>query len=387
MLLHSSRSENLPQNCLHRTSRHWKRKINIVILRSLQTLNYRNLEATRVLFRGGVTAIVGGNGQGKTNVLEAAFLALTGVLDVNRVETVIRLGETEGFVGAEVERDDGITKVEVGLAPGKKLAKVDGVRVKTADLARHASAVLIRPEDSELVHGSPSQRRAFLDALVSRMSPRYGQVLQSYERVVTQRNAVLKQVNTESWMLDVWDAKLVELGSELMRLRRRAVARLKTLSAEAHAVLTGNGKRLELELIETARLDDYGAHLLEKQREERARGSTAVGPHRDDLTIKLDALFAADYASRGEARTIALALRKAEYDLLSEKFREPPVLLIDDFTAELDSSRREFLLEMAAAAPQAIVTGTEAPSSASRLYSISHGALESTQNALFVGKT
>jgi DNA replication and repair protein RecF len=357
-----------------------------VILRSLQTLHYRNLESGRLSFRGGVTGIVGGNGQGKTNVLESAFPALTGVLDVSRVETVIRLGETEAFVGAEVERDDGITKLEVGLAPGKKLAKVDGARVKTADLARHASAVLIRPEDAELVHGSPSQRRAFLDALVSRMSPRYAQALQSYERVVSQRNAVLRQPHIQDWMLEVWDAKLVELGAELMRLRRRAVTRLKTLSDEAHAKLTGNGKKLELNLIETARLETYNEHLNEKRREELARGSTAIGPHRDDLEIKLDGLAALDYASRGEARTIALALRKAEYDLLSEKFKEPPVLLIDDFTAELDSSRRQFLLELAAAAPQAIVTGTEAPSSAARLYTIHHGALESVQSALFATK-
>ena len=354
-----------------------------MILRSLQTLHYRNLEPSRLAFQGGVTAIVGGNGQGKTNVLEAAFLVLTGVLDVTRVETVIRLGEREGFVGAEVERDDGVTRLEVGLAPGRKVAKVDGARVKTADLARHASAVLIRPEDSDLVHGSPGQRRAFLDALVSRMSPRYTMALQSYERVVTQRNAVLKQ-NHEDWMLEIWDAKLSELGAEIMRLRRRAVTRLKSLSDEAHATLTGNGKRLEIALVETARLEDYGAHILEKRREERARGSTALGPHRDDLEIKLAGLPAADYASRGEARTIALSLRKAEYDLLSQKFGEPPVLLIDDFTAELDSSRREFLLEMAALAPQAIVTGTESPPSAARLYSIHAGALESKQSALFV---
>lgn len=353
-----------------------------MILRSLNTIHYRNLEATRVAFSTGVTAVVGGNGQGKTNLLEAAFLALTGVLEVSRVETVIRLGEREAFVGAEVEREDGVTRLEVGLAPGRKLAKVDGVRVKTADLVRHASAVLIRPEDSELVHGSPGTRRAFLDALVSRMSPRYTQALQSYERVVTQRNAVLRQPH-EDWMLEVWDAKLADLGAEIMRLRRRAVARLKTLATDAHATLTGSGKRLELELIETARLDDYGAHILEKRLEERARGSTALGPHRDDLEIKLDSLMAVDYASRGEARTIALALRKAEFDLLSEKFREPPVLLIDDFTAELDSSRRAFLLEMAGSAPQAIVTGTEPAPSAARLYQIHHGALESVQRALF----
>jgi DNA replication and repair protein RecF len=344
-----------------------------MILRSLQTLNYRHLEAGKLEFQTGVMAVVGGNAQGKTNLLEAAFVCLTGVLEVSKVETVIRLGEREAFVGAQLERDDGITKLEVGLARGKKLAKVDGVRVKTADLARHASAVLIRPEDADLVHGSPSMRRAFLDALVSRMSPRYAQALVLYERTLAQRNAALK---VGAAGLEVWDSRFTELGGEIMRLRRRAVIKLKTLSEVAHSELAGNNKKLELNLIETARLEDFDVHLGEKRREELARGSSAIGPHRDDLEIKLGHVLALDYASRGEARTVALALRKAEFDLLTEKFGEAPVLLIDDFTAELDAHRRGFLLELATGVPQAIVTGTQAPDHAKLQFKIENGKLE-----------
>ena len=344
-----------------------------MILRSLQTLNYRHLEAAKLEFSSGLIAVVGGNAQGKTNLLEAAFVCLTGVLEVSRVETVIRLGEREAFVGAELMREDGITKLEVGLAKGKKLAKVDGVRVKTADLARHASAVLIRPEDADLVHGSPSQRRAFLDALVARMSPRYAQALQLYERTLAQRNAALKSGGVG---LEVWDARFSDLGTEIMRLRRRAVNKLRTLSQAAHSSLAGNSKKLELTLVETARLEDFHVHLNEKRREELARGSSAIGPHRDDLEIKLGNVLALDYASRGEARTIALAMRKAEFDLLSEKFGEAPVLLIDDFTAELDAYRRGFLLKLALSVPQAIVTGTEAPDHADKRFKIENGKLE-----------
>ncbi len=315
---------------------------------------------------------------GKSNLLEAIFLCLTGVVEVSKLETVVQLGEKEAFVGAEVEREDGLTKLEVGLAPGKKRAKVDGVTVRVAELARHASAVLIRPEDADLIHGSPSLRRGFLDALVSRVSPRYGQLLQQYERVVQQRNAVLKLERLEDWMLEVWDEKLLEYGSEIMRLRRRAMSRLSEIAQESHANLAGNNKTLVLTLLETARLDDLQAHLQEKRREEMARGSTAIGPHRDDLEITLAGTKAADYASRGEARTIALAMRQAEFILLSEKFKESPVLLIDDFTAELDSSRRDYLLNMAAAAPQAIVTGTEAPPRADKSYTITDGRLDAS---------
>ncbi len=347
-----------------------------MLLRSLSTLNFRNLKAGKLEFKPGITAIVGGNGMGKSNLLEAIFLCLTGVLEVSKLETVVQLSEKEAFVGAEIERQDGISKLEVGLAPGKKRAKVDGVTVRVAELARHASAVLIRPEDADLIHGNPGLRRGFLDALVSRVSPRYGQLLGQYERVVQQRNAVLKLERVEDWMLEVWDEKLLEYASEIMRLRRRAMNRLTEIAKESHTNLAGNNKILELKLLETARLDDLQTHLKEKRREEIARGSTAIGPHRDDLEIRLAGTKAADYASRGEARTIALAMRQAEFILLSEKFKEAPILLIDDFTAELDSSRRDYLLTMAAAAPQAIVTGTEAPPRADKSLHIQDGALE-----------
>ncbi len=167
-----------------------------VILRAVHLLHYRNLDAARLSITPGLTGVVGSNGQGKTNLLEGIYLALTGILNVSRIETAITLGQHEGFVGVELEREDGLTRLEVGLAPGKKLARVDGNRVRAAELSRHGAAVWIRPEDAELVHGSPAGRRAFLDALVSRMSPRYAQVLALFERTLTQRNAVLRQADT-----------------------------------------------------------------------------------------------------------------------------------------------------------------------------------------------
>lgn len=345
-----------------------------VILRAVQLLNYRNLDSGRVSFAPGLTGVVGGNGQGKTNLLEAIFVALTGVLEVSRIETAIKLGQMEAFVGVELEREDGITRLEVGLAPGKKLARVDGNRVRAAELARHGAAVWIRPEDAELVHGSPSRRRAFLDGLVSRMSPRYAQSLVLYERTLTQRNAVLKHADRAGTTgLEVWDTRLAELGAEIMNLRRRALNRLAGLALEAHAGLAANGKKLELSLTETAPADGFLEALQSRRREELARGTTAIGPHRDDISIQLADLKADEYASRGEARTIALALRKAEFDLFTEKFGEPPVLLVDDFTAELDRERRAHLLALVSGAPQAIVTGTESPPGAKRILEMHAG--------------
>lgn len=335
-----------------------------VQLESLSTLNYRNLAPCTLRFPAGVTGVFGENGAGKTNLLEAAYLSLTGLTDVTRLEQLVQQGEQEAYVRADLESGGSLSIQEVGLGRGRRQLKVDGVRVRAGDLPR-GSAVWIRPEDSELVFGSPSGRRAFLDSLLSRLSARYGQQLSRYERTVSQRNAALR--SGEEWAMQVWDETLVKLGGEIMLFRRRALTRLNELSAEANAAL-GSRKELVLTLLETTTPEDFAHDLQTRRAEELARGSTVSGPHRDDLALTLGGFPATEYASRGEGRTIALALRRAELELLSERFGEKPVLLVDDFTAELDPARRAFLLELASSVPQAIVTGTErAPGAAQTL--------------------
>jgi DNA replication and repair protein RecF len=332
-----------------------ERRIEGVHLESLSTLNYRNLAPDTLYFPAGVTGVYGENGAGKTNLLEAAYLALTGLTDVNRLEQLVQAGEKEAYVRADLQQGGSLSVQEVGLGRGRRQLKVDGVRVKTGDLPR-GSAVWIRPEDSELVFGPPAGRRAYLDALLSRLSARYAEQLARYERTVSQRNAALK--GGEEWAMHVWDESLLKLGGDIMLFRRRALTRLDELAGEANAAL-GSRKPLRLTLTESTTPEDYARDLTARRSEELARGATVTGPHRDDLTLTLGDFAASEYASRGEGRTVALALRRAELELLSEKFGEKPVLLIDDFSAELDPTRRAFLLDLAASVPQAIVTGTE----------------------------
>lgn len=326
-----------------------------MLLSALSTLNYRNLAPGTLEFPEGVTGIYGENGAGKTNLLEAAYLALTGQTDVTRLEQLVQLGEKEAYVRADLQQGGSLSIQEVGLGRGRRQMKVDGVKSRTGDLPR-GSAVWIRPEDSELVFGSPSGRRAYLDSLLSRLSARYGQQLQRYERTVSQRNAALR--GGEDWAMHVWDDSLVKLGTDIMLFRRRALSRLDELAREANAAL-GSRKPLLLALSESTTPETYAADMAGRRAEELARGSTVTGPHRDDLVLTLGDFPAGDFASRGEGRTVALALRRAELELLAEKFGEKPVLLIDDFTAELDPHRRQYLLDLAASVPQAIVTGTE----------------------------
>lgn len=329
-------------------------------LRALSTLNYRNLAPATLRLAPGLISVAGPNGAGKTNVQEAIYLVLTGLTGAARLEQLVTRGETEAYVRADLMREEGLSVLEVGLGRGRRSAKVDGVRVRAQDLPR-GSAVWLRPEDSELVLGPPGNRRAFLDALLSRLSARYAHAHARYERHLAQRNAALRTGELgagELGGLEVWDSQLAALGAELLTLRRRVLARLEPLTGKAHAALGGH-KNLTLRLQETTSPEGFLDDLRRRRGEELARGATLSGPHRDDLIIELGGLAAGDYASRGEARTIALSLRKAELDLLSERVGEPPVLLIDDWTAELDPRRRAFLLDLARGVPQAIVTGTE----------------------------
>lgn len=342
-----------------------------MLLRSLSQINFRNLRTPRLEFGPGVTAVVGQNASGKSNLLDAIYLGVSGELPSGKVAEALRLGEEEGFVGVKLERQDGLIGVEVGLAPGRKVIRLDGQLVRSYELARVAAAVLITPEDSELVHGSPSARRGYLDALLGKLSLRYALVLREYTRVVEQRNAALRSPSDPT--LEVWTEKFLELGEVINDLRRRAVARVAELARTTYAEIAQDGKVFGVAL---GSADVALSEALERARpEERARGVTVVGPHRDELLLTLDGHSVQAYGSRGEARTAALALRVAEYRLLLDKHGEAPVLLLDDFTAELDAGRRAYLLSLAAETPQAVVTGTEAPPQYQACYAVAAGVV------------
>lgn len=344
-----------------------------MLLLSVSQLNFRNLVTPRLEFSKGITAIVGQNASGKSNLLDALYLGCTGELPSGKIVESVRLGETEGFVGVKLEREDGISTIEVGLAPGRKVVRLDGQTVRPFDVARVAAAVLVTPEDADLVHGAPASRRAYLDTLLSRLSLRYALLLREYTRVVEQRNSVLRQSYLDP-TLEVWTAKFVELGDAIIKLRSRALSRIRELAETTYSEVAGDGKMLHVSLASEA---DEAATLAERlsasRFEERTRGVTVVGPHRDDLNLTLDGHSVQAYGSRGEARTTSLALRVAEYRLLLEKHGEAPILLLDDFTAELDANRRAYLLELAASTPQAVVSGTEKPPQYNALYHVSAG--------------
>ena len=343
-------------------------------VRALRQLHFRNLTTHELLLPAGVTCVVGRNAAGKSNLIDALYLACTAQLASGTLAQTLRFGSSEGFVGVDLLLNDEERRISIGLAAGRKSVRIDDQLARSAEVARLGGAVRIAPEDAALVHGPPAQRRGFLDDLLSRLSLRYALVLRGYHRVVEQRNAALRDPQALA-TVPVWDAKLLELGGEIDSLRARVLTRLAPLAASTYRAVASDAKTLGLTLARAAGELELAAALAASRSEERARGVTLVGPHRDDLNLTLDGHEVRSFGSRGEARTAALALRVAEFALLEERHQTPPLLLIDDIAAELDADRRGYLLALARRSPQALVTGTEAPDGADRVWRIHEGTV------------
>ncbi|MER3443656.1 MAG: DNA replication and repair protein RecF [Meiothermus sp.] len=322
----------------------------------LRQSNFRNLVTAEFAPGPGLSTLVGGNAQGKTNLLEAIFLALGGELKNGMMERV-RFGQSEARLLAEVETTFGSSRLETRLSQGGREVYLNESSASLRELAQLPGAVLLGPEDLELVLGAPEERRRFLDLLLSRFSARYRAILSQYNRALQQRNALLKMGGAG---IGVWNQELVKYGSEILNLRRRILGKLKPLARDAYAELAPG--ELALELFETVDPVHFLQALESGLQDDLQRGVTSVGPHRDDLNILLGGLEAGKYASRGEARSITLALRLAEHRLLWAHHDEAPLLLVDEWHTELDARRRQALLNYAESLPQAILAGLEAPS-------------------------
>ncbi len=349
-------------------------------LRSLAVTDFRSYPGAELEFEPGVTALVGPNGHGKTNLVEA--LGYLATLSSHRVATdapLVRSGAERAVVRGTVVRDERDTLLEVEITPGKaNRARINGAAVpKARDVLGVLRSVLFAPEDLGIVKGDPALRRTYLDDLLVARSPRYAAVHADYERVLKQRNALLKsaggarRAGTGLRTLDVWDSHLATAGAAVLAGRHDLIAALRPLVDKAYSGVSHGGgpalldyrSSLADDVAESADRDllaaALSAALAESRERELDRGITLVGPHRDDLVLSLGELPARGYASHGESWSFALALRLAAYDLLCSDGGEP-VLVLDDVFAELDDQRRESLAELVAPAEQVLITAAVA---------------------------
>lgn len=333
----------------------------------LELAGFRNYRSASLELAPGVTVLIGPNGQGKTNLVEAIVVLATGSSHrVSSDQALIMQGEDQAIVRARLQHGERAITVEAELnrvAPNRILVNRAPVRAKEA--RRYLDAVIFAPEDLGLVRDEPGGRRRFLDALLVMRQPRFAGVLADYERVLRQRNSLLKSARaaritdaTRS-TLDVWDAQLARVGAEITEARLELVDELRPLVAAAYETIAGEGQELELAAEVTGAPDEAGfiARLAERRSDELDRAVTLVGPHRDDLRIMLNGMPARTHASHGESWSTALSLRLASAELLRHDGPAgDPVIILDDVFAELDARRRDRLLAAVADYEQVVVT-------------------------------
>ncbi|WP_229052760.1 DNA replication/repair protein RecF [Aeromicrobium sp. Leaf350] len=343
--------------------------------------DFRSYADVDVELAAGPIAFIGANGQGKTNLVEAVdYLAR---LDSHRVSTdtpLVRAGTERAVVRAEVVRQDRSALIEVEINPGRsnraRVNRSDLPRVR--DLLGTVRTVLFSPEDLALVKGDPSDRRRFLDDHLVMQSVRLAGVKADYERTLRQRNTLLKSARgrqVDLSTLEVWDEKLAQLGGEITARRLAVLDELAPHLAERHAGVAASAAEARRDVFATyvaktgvphhehPRDVDACRELLlrtigERRRDELDRGVTLVGPHRDDVELRIGELPAKGYASHGESWSLALALRLASFDHLRspDQGADDPILILDDVFAELDTGRRDHLAAMAEGVEQVFVT-------------------------------
>ncbi len=368
-------------------------------LSRLELEHFRNYARLKLELGARCHIFHGRNAQGKTNLLEAIYYLVTtkSPLASSDREVIGWDATSEPIPYARLQgtfqRSDASVTIEAtlmleaGTDPTetprlRKQLRVNGVRRRAMDVLGHANAVLFMPRDIDLVTGSPSIRRRYLDGTLCQIDSPYCRALSKYNRAISQRNALLKRIREHQARpneLSYWDQQVVTLGAHVLARRRRAVHDLDTYASQAHADLTSHQERLSLsytssleERLTEAHIDQEAmaadASAIEAlwrralpvlRGEEIGRGITVVGPHRDDLVFAIGGKEAAAYGSRGQQRTAALSLKMAEMRLMTQATGERPILLLDDVASELDRQRCQQLIDIVHASDQVLITTTE----------------------------
>ena len=325
-----------------------------VILQSLTIKNFRNYEEELFTFHEGFNIIHGDNAQGKTNLLEAVHLLLTfRPFKQVKTEELISFGHLQGKIKGEVKTNSGLNEVYILLTKSGKAVKLNGkvIYSLTKALGRF-NVVTFLPADIDLVKGPPQNRRKYLDSLVCTFAPQHLLDLKSYYRALSQRNALLtKRDKFSRETMEVWDSKVAELGGKIIE---RRIAFIKKLQPEVEVIyrsLSGIDSGLIIKYRSTFRFLSGIEGSLKNELSSRIGrdirlGHTSVGPHRDIIEFRIDGKDSSGFASQGEAKTLALALKSAEIELTRNMLGRTPILLLDDVISELDEKRRNFLFEL-----------------------------------------
>ncbi len=331
--------------------------------------NYRNYSYGEFNFSNGINVLAGGNAQGKTNCAEAIFYLCTGYSPkATKDKQVIKYGEPSATIKGVASTKYGKVSVEITFnEKGKKDIKVNGAKIsKMGEFIGSINSVFFNPNELKLIKESPEDRRRFMDISLSQMSKSYFYALQKYNNVLTQRNNLLKSQDKELIYetLPFWDIKLCEYASKIIASRQKFIEQLLPICKEKHSLLTNGLEDVDV-ILDCDFIGDESEinsklllALKERYEKDIILGYTTIGPHRDDLKIKINGEDVKIYGSQGQQRTCALSLKLAELEVFNKTFNEYPLLILDDAFSELDKDRRSQLLK-ATNGIQTIITCTE----------------------------
>lgn len=344
-------------------------------LKTLHLRQFRNYQEQQVEFLAAKTILVGDNAQGKSNLLEAVeLLATLRSHRMTRDRDIVREGEPVGQIHATLERQTGLSELSLTLRHnGRRTVTLNSESLRRQlDFLGVLNAVQFSSLDLELVRGGPEQRRNWLDTLLIQLEPVYAYILQQYNQVLRQRNAFLRRIQdsglgSQNTELALWDAQLATTGTRVIRRRSRAVERLFPIAQAWHASISGQKEVLQVKYAPNVPMEQddpegiqqaFLEKIAQRAVAEQHQGTTLVGPHRDEIELKINQTPARQYGSQGQQRTLVLALKLAELKLIEAVVGEPPLLLLDDVLAELDPNRQNQLLEAIQDRFQTLITTT-----------------------------
>ena len=326
-------------------------------IKSVQLKNFRNYTLENVVFKNGLNILEGKNAQGKTNLLEAVFLCAIGKSPrTNKEKDLLKWNETVGKVTIEFSKLNGNKKIELYLFSNQnKAIKINGVPIKKlGELMGELNAIYFSPDELKLVKESPDERRRFMDIDLSQFNKNYFYALSKYNKILNQRNKLLKSGNIQSIKetISIWNEQLSEQACYIILKRLELIEKLKVFAEKAHYYLTDNQEQMVLSYVGLTDTDkdvlkQKLLNLYENSLEKDLNlGYTSVGPHRDDIKIMVNNIDVRHFGSQGQQRSCALSLKLAELEIFKSNLGEYPVLLLDDVLSELDEFRREKLLKI-----------------------------------------
>ncbi|MBP3323441.1 MAG: DNA replication/repair protein RecF [Clostridia bacterium] len=331
-----------------------------MIIKKLSFDNFRNLEAGEIYPDSGINVIYGNNAQGKTNLLEALWLFTGGhSFRGNKDKELPRLIDGVNSLYCKLSADFYSFKreqnAEIIIKDGKKTCSLNGIGNKSAAyLVGKICAVIFSPEHLDLIKEGPSKRRAFIDAAICQIKPSYASILSKYNRVVTQRNALIKELFKNPYLsdtLDIWNERMASLGSDIINERLKYIEALKPYVKDIYSGMSSEKEKLDLDYICSFNTKNDGdiytsfrKALDEAYKSDVNQGFSTVGPHRDDLALFIDNKSVRSFGSQGQQRSCVLSLKLSEAKMLEKSVGEAPIILLDDVMSELDNKRQDYLL-------------------------------------------